>query len=234
VKMEAIGTFTRGLAASVLVAAALAVQADDTEKKAKGYTKGPVDKETCIQEAAKMNMATEKLAQLASQKAQNAELKEFAQTLQQEHQKAHKELEKIAQTHNVTLPTTLDQKCQEEITRLEGLSGQEFDREFAKGAVEGHAIAVAHMQHASSTVKEPDLRQYTQTQLSKVRDHQREARKIAQAVGIDQTTITSLERKAQESVGGPASSETSSETIKSDDPAKSDSNSTDTESKIDK
>lgn len=233
-KMEAIGTFTRGIAASILIAAALVVQADDTEKKTKGYTKGPVDKETCIQEAAKMNMATEKFAQLASQKAQNAELKQFAQTLQQDHQKAHKDLEKIAQTHNVTLPTTIDQKCQDEITRLQGLSGQEFDREFAKGAVEGHAIAVAHMQHASGTVKEPDLRQYTQAQLSKVREHQREARKIAQAVGIDQTTITSLERKAQESVGGPASSETSSEPAKSDDPAKSDSNSTDTESKIDK
>lgn len=233
-KMKKTNPLTRTLASSILFALALAVQADDTDKQSKGYSKGPVDKETCIQEAAKMNLATEKFAQLASQKAQNQELKQFAQKLQQDHQKAHQELEKIAQTHNVTLPTSVDQKCQEEINKLQALSGQEFDREFAKGAVEGHAIAVAHMQHASTTVKEPDLRQYTQAQLSKVREHQREARKVAQAVGIDQTTITSLERKAQESVGGPASSETSSESIKSDDPAKSDNNSTDTESKIDK
>jgi hypothetical protein len=96
------------------------------------------------------------------------------------------------------------------------VSDQQFDKEFAKGAVEGHAMAVAHLQQASSSAQDTDIRQYTQQMLSKVKEHQRKGREIAKSVGIDQTTITSLETKAQqEAVGGPASSETSSQTPKS-------------------
>ena len=189
---------------------ALAVQADDKEyKDAQG---GPAsasraksgDPQTCIQEAAKMNTAVIKVAQLASEKAENAELKRFAQTLERDHQNSQREVEKLAGKHNVTLTTTLDEKCKQEIAKLEGLSGAEFDREFAKGAVEGHAMAVAHLEQASREVKDADLRQYTQKTLTQVREHQRQSREIAKAVGVDQATITSLENKAREGVGGPA------------------------------
>jgi putative membrane protein len=151
-----------------------------------------------------MNTAVIKVAQLATQKAENGELKRFAQKLEQDHKKSQKDLEQIAGKHNVTLPTELDDKCKQEISKLEGLSGQEFDREFAKGAVEGHAMAVTHLEQASSQVKDADLRQHTQKTLAQVKEHQRHAREIAKTVGVDQATITSLENKAREGVGSPA------------------------------
>ena len=165
-----------------------------------------------------MNLATQKFAELAQQKPQSPELKQYAQTLKQDHQKAQQDLERIAQKHGITLPTSVDEKCQQEISRLQALSGEEFDQEFAKGAVEGHAMAVAHLQQASTSIQDQDLKQYTQQMLSKVKEHQRKGREIAQSVGVDQTTITSLERKAQDSVGGAAASAsgTSSESSNSD------------------
>jgi putative membrane protein len=202
----------------------LTVLGDDQENKgAKGgaasATSGKSgDPQTCIEKAAQMNMATIKVAQLASQKAENAELKRFAQTLEKDHQAAQRDVQKLAATHHVTLPTALDDKCKEEISKLEALSGQEFDREFAKGAVEGHAMAIAHLQQASSEVKDADLRQYTQKMLAQVKDHQRQSREIAKTVGVDQATITSLENKAREGVGGPAA-RTESSSTSSDQPS---------------
>ena len=81
-----------------------------------------------------------------------------------------------------------------------------------------HRQTVAHLQQASTSIQDQDLKQYTQQMLSKVKEHQRKGREIAQSVGVDQTTITSLERKAQDSVGGAAASAsgTSSESSNSD------------------
>src|SRR5204862_5466662 len=109
------------------------------------------------------------------------ELKRFAQTLEQDHKRAQAKLETIAKNHNVTLPSgtaALDEKCQAELTKLRELSGSEFDKEFAKGAVEGHAMAAAHLEKASTQAQDADLRQYARDRLTEVRDHQRQARRI--------------------------------------------------------
>jgi len=176
------------------------------------------DTATCLNKAAKMNMATIKVAELATQKAENAELKRFSQALEKDHTKAQSEVERIAQKHNVTLQTSLDPKCEAEISRLQALSGAEFDKEFAKGAIEGHAMALQHLQKASQEAKDSDLAQYTKDMLSRVKSHQRQAREVAKAVGVDEATITSLENKAKDSVGSPGeTTETGTSSSKASD-----------------
>ncbi len=213
---------SRGFAASAVLLTALAIRADqngfDTRKDSAGApataeTAKQNDPTTCIREAAKMNQATIQFAQLAQKKSQNAELKRFGQTLEQDHMRAQAKLQTIAQNHNVTLPTgaaALDEKCQTELGKLQALSGSEFDKEFAKHAVEGHAMAAAHLEKASTQAQDADLRQYTRDMLTEVRDHQRQARQIAAAVGVDQATITSLETKTPEGVGAPGTETQSS------------------------
>ena len=170
-----------------------------------------------------MNNATIKFAQLASQKAESAALKRFSKTLESDHKQAQSKLETIAKKHNVSLPASLDPKCEEEISKLQGLTGSEFDKEFIKGAVEGHAMALAHLEQASTTAKDPDVAQYTKDTQARVKHHQQQAREVAKAVGVDQATIDSLESKAKEGVGSPAStSETSRGTGSSKNSNKSD------------
>jgi putative membrane protein len=206
----------RGMIATSLLAAAIGIQAQQSDanktKREGQYNAAKAnDPATCISEAAKMNLATIKFAQLAATKSQNAEIKRFSQALERDHKKAQTEVEALAKTHNVTLPTTLDAKCEEELTRLQGLSGEEFDKEFAKGAVEGHAMALAHLEQASTQNKDPkaaDLSQYTKNMLTHVREHQQQAREVAKAVGVDQATIAALETKAKEEAQGTAGSGT--------------------------
>jgi len=229
--------FGRGIITTVVLASGLALRAEPADAyKPKddasstpaairaGATARPGDTASCLQQAAKMNNATIKFAQLASQKAENAELKSLGQTLESDHQAAQAKLQTIAAKHNVTLPTaaTLDAKCEEEFTKLQGLSGSEFDKEFAKGAVEGHATARAHLEQAVTQAKDPDVAQYTREMLGHVKHHQQQIRQVAKAVGLDQATIASLESKGQEAVGAPGATETSSATSPSRSSDKSD------------
>jgi putative membrane protein len=213
---------SRGFTASAVLLTALAIRADqngfDTRKDAAGApataeTANQKDPATCIKQAVKINQGTIQFAQLGQQKGQNAELKRYAQTLEQDHMRAQAKLQTIAKNHNVTLPTgaaALDEKCQAELSKLRALSGSEFDEEFAKQAVEGHAMAAAHLEKASAKAEDADLKEYISDILSKVRDHQRQARQVAAAVGVDQATITSLETKTPEGVGAPGSETQSS------------------------
>src|SRR5688500_19526882 len=124
-KLNTIGAaLCRGIITTSILAGALAVQAQqDDATKPRSETKTPGqagqsgDITACITEAAKMNMATVKFAQLASQKAENSELKRFSRTLEADHKSAQTKLEKIAKKHNVTLPTSLDAKCEAELSK---------------------------------------------------------------------------------------------------------------------
>jgi len=198
------------------LAATLAVQAQKAEPtKNYEHASKPGDTASCLKEVAQMNTGSIKAGEMAAQKAQNPELKRFAQQLAKDHQKAQDKLETIAKKHNVTLPTALDPKCQEEMSKLQALSGDEFDKEFAKGAVQGHAMAIAKLQKASVEAKDSDLAQYSRDLVSQMKHHQEKAREVAKAVGLDQTTIAALEKQPPEGVGtsgGSSQTERGSET----------------------
>jgi putative membrane protein len=209
----------RGIVATGVLATTVALQAQQNSvdqpkhaTAASGYTAkaNANDPAACLTEAAKMNTAVIQVSQLAAQKAQSDELKRFAKQLEADHKQAQSKLETIAQKHNVTLPTSLDAKCEEEITKLKSLSGNEFDKEFARGAVEGHAMALAHLQQASSSTQPADIAQYTQDMLAHVKAHQQQARNVAKDVGLDQATIAALEKKAQTDVGSAGATTESS------------------------
>jgi putative membrane protein len=200
----------RGIVITGILVAALALQAQESQsQKSQERAAGTTDTATCLKEAAQMNAATIKFGQLGSQKAQNARLKQFSEEIERDHTKAQDKLETIAKQHNVVLPTSLDPHCQEELTKLQALSGAEFDKEFAKGAVQGHAQAIAKLRQASTEAKDSDLANYAKDMLSQMKRHQQTAREVAQAVGLDQAAIAALETQPPAAVG---TSGTSSQT----------------------
>ena len=59
-----------------------------------------------IKDASLGNQSEITMAQLAQQKAQNSEVKDLAQMIQQDHQQAQAKLQNIAQAHGVALDQT--------------------------------------------------------------------------------------------------------------------------------
>ncbi len=91
-----------------------------------------------IEEAAEGNHAEIQLGKLASEKSQNQMVKQLGQALEQDHQQAQQQLEQLAQTAGVEVPTKPGDKAMEDYRKLQDMSGQEFDRKFAEMALKDH------------------------------------------------------------------------------------------------
>lgn len=79
-----------------------------------------------------------KLGELAVQKAQSAEVKEFAQMMVKDHTAGLNALKEAVKGQGVDEPAQLDTKHRTLYDRLNKLSGAEFDREYVKAMVDGH------------------------------------------------------------------------------------------------
>jgi putative membrane protein len=88
--------------------------------------------------AADGGMLEVQLAQLALTKASSSKVKEFAQKMIDDHSKANEELKSLAQTKNITLPTTLSDENQKDYNDLAEKSGAEFDKAYCDFMVKDH------------------------------------------------------------------------------------------------
>src|SRR6185312_3755996 len=117
------------IAGSFMIAGLLAASAGDTTTgntdNAKLSSKGA----SFIKEASAGNQSEIALAQLAQTKAQNPEIKSVAEMLQKDHQQAQEKLQTVAQAHGVTLDTTPSWTARRTQSKLEKLSGAEFDQQ---------------------------------------------------------------------------------------------------------
>jgi putative membrane protein len=83
-------------------------------------------------------MTEVQLGELATTKAQNADVKAFGRMMVQDHTNAGDELKQIASQHNIQAPAQLDDEHRQIIDRLTKLQGAEFDREYISQMVDDH------------------------------------------------------------------------------------------------
>jgi putative membrane protein len=122
-------------------------------------------------DAALGGMTEVELARLASTKAQSADVKSFAQMMITDHSKANEELKSIAQQKHVTLPTALDSEHQAMVTKLQGLSGAAFDKQYVSMMVEDHEKDVADFQKQSNNSSDPEAKSFASKTLPTLQKH---------------------------------------------------------------
>src|SRR5262249_4284046 len=113
-----------------------------------------------IKEASEGNQGEIALAQLAQQKSQSPDIKQLAQLIQTDHQQAQEKLQTIAQTHGVSLDQGLTWSQKRAQSKLEKLSGTDFDQQYAKDMLEDHVADLNKFQKASEKLHETDVKQY--------------------------------------------------------------------------
>jgi len=91
-----------------------------------------------VNDAAQGGLAEVELGQLAAQKAQDPQVKQFGQRMVDDHTKANDELKRVASAKGLQVPSDLPRHDQREYDHLQKLSGADFDREFMKGMVKDH------------------------------------------------------------------------------------------------
>jgi putative membrane protein len=139
----------------------------------------PTDVNGFMTRAAEGGMAEIETGKLAVSKAQNAEVKQFAQQMIADHTRANNELKTLAGKKNVTLPTGLDPMHQAMAAKLSGLTGAEFDREYMRGQVEDHERTVALFQAQADNGADAEAKAMAAKTLPNLKMHLEMARKIS-------------------------------------------------------
>lgn len=124
-----------------------------------------------INDAAPGGMAEVELGKLALSKAQNAEVKAFAQKMIDDHSKAGDELKQLAAQKKVTLPPDVLPKHKEAMEKLSKLTGADFDREYVKAMVEDHEKDVTAFEAVSKTATDADVKAFAAKTLPTLKMH---------------------------------------------------------------
>lgn len=139
--------------------------------KAAGKSMSRAD-QRLMQDFAQANLAEIQAGKAALGKTQNQEVKTFAQKMVDDHTQALQELQQVAQAKGVTLPTEPDRKHQAMLKKMEGMSGDAFDRSYmAQGGLTDHRDTHRMLQQAQSRAIDPDLKALVTKTLPVVDQH---------------------------------------------------------------
>jgi putative membrane protein len=139
---------------------------------------------TFITTAEQAGMLELEASRLALRKASSADVKQFAQHMIDVHERANRELIRLAEEKFAVIPTTLTFAQGHALDELRKLSGSEFDRAYAKTvAVDAHAKAVAMFDAASRDLSDQDVKAFAQKTLPTLRQHLGMGRRLEREVG---------------------------------------------------
>lgn len=103
------------------------------------------------------------LGQLAEQKSQSNDVKQFAQKMVADHeQMADKWFKPVAQQLGVSEPKGPSKKDKKEIAKLQGLSGEEFDREYITMMIKDHQQDLKAFKDEAQAAQDPNVKQIAQ------------------------------------------------------------------------
>jgi putative membrane protein len=135
-----------------------------------------------LQDLAQGNMAEVDAGKMALEKSQNAEVKKFAQQMVDDHGSALADVQALARAKNVTLPDGAGAMAKTKATALKALSGNLFDKEYAKRAGVGdHESTLKLLQKIQKDGKDGDLKALAAKMQPTVEHHLMMAKQLAQA-----------------------------------------------------
>lgn len=169
-----------------MVAGAAAQTSNDTMASGNSASSSgklaPADRQF-IKKAAEGGLAEVQLGQLATEKADSQDVKQFGQRMVDDHTKANDQLKQVASQKGVTVPYKLSPKDAATKARLEKLSGKAFDRAYMRDMVMDHTKDVSEFRMESKNAKDPDVKNFASQTLPTLQDHLKEAKSIAPKTG---------------------------------------------------
>lgn len=112
------------------------------------------------------------LGQLAQQKGQTADVKEFGQKMTADHTQINEKLMKpVAKQLGVSVPKGPSKKEKKEIAKLQGMSGQEFETAYIQMMVKDHQQDLKDYKDEAESAQNPMLKQAAQEAETVVQKH---------------------------------------------------------------
>ncbi len=139
-----------------------------------------------VVKAADAGMAEVQLGKLAAERATKPEVKQFAETMVQEHTKANDELKTLAQQQNITVPNALSQENQDKMNTLQDKQGEEFDKEYMDMMVKDHEKVVDMFEKQAENGDVPEISEWASNKVPALRHHLEMARSTESTIDQSQ------------------------------------------------
>jgi len=138
--------------------------------------------ETFAKKAAAGGMAEVKLGQLAEERGSNPAIKNFGRRMVQDHSKANNELKNTTSRENIELPADMDKSDQATYDRLSKLSGDAFDKAYARDMVKDHSKDASEFQKEAKNGRDENIKNFAAQTLPTLQSHLNQARQMEEAV----------------------------------------------------
>jgi putative membrane protein len=141
-----------------------------------------------LREAASSNLMEIRLGQLAQTKASNQAVKQFAQRMTVDHTNLENQVTSAVSAGGQTWNPAMDSRHAQQVSRLEGLSGEQFDRAYMSLMIKGHQRDVNNFQTQSQSARSNQVRTLATNSLPVLQQHLSLAIQVGSQVGVDSTT----------------------------------------------
>jgi len=137
--------YATALSGLLLLLPAVGQAADDNDKK-------------FLATAAQSDVNEIKLSELAIQKASEPTVKAFARRMRTEHKAMTASMKPFAESWGLVSPSDLDDDHKKEWSKLDGLTGKDFDKEYIDAMVSDHAKALDAFTSEAKDTKDAKFR----------------------------------------------------------------------------
>jgi len=171
------------------------------------FAKAVTNQDSFWADAAQSGMAEVALGNLALQKSQNEDVKRLAQMVVDDHSKANDQLKTLAASKSATLPADVSAKQKATMDKLNGLSGDAFDKEFVKTMVKDHEAAIKLFQKQADSGSDADVKAFATATLPTLRSHLDMANSLNTSMkGVKTTKSTNKNTNSNSSMNGNSNS----------------------------
>jgi putative membrane protein len=133
-----------------------------------------------VRTALEGGMAEIQLGQLAAQKGNSDDVKQFGQKMVDDHTKLGEQLKPIAEQMGVNPPTSLSSKDKATMAKLQALNGDAFDKAYIKDMVKDHTKDDKDFKQEANRTTDPQLKQCVTQGAQVISEHLQMIKQIAQ------------------------------------------------------
>ncbi len=141
-----------------------------------------------VQKAAEGGLFEVQMGQLAAQKADNPEVKEFGEKMVHDHTMLNDQMKPVAESLGVTPPDHLDAKDQAEYDKFNAMSGHDFDQAYIKMMVMDHRKDLRDFRHEEAATQDSQLKEAVAGGEKVIAEHLHMITDLAQKNRVDVST----------------------------------------------
>lgn len=138
-----------------------------------------------VKKAAAGGMMEVALAKLGQEKAEHADVKAFAATLEKDHTAANADLKEIAAGKKIVLAESAAHGPVH--AKLEKLSGAAFDRAFVAAMLDDHVKDVKAFEKAAGSAADADIKAFAAKTLPTLKAHLKQVQELSKTIGAKKT-----------------------------------------------